>query len=108
MKGSVAYPIKLQQIEINRISAGARSIGGLEAGRVIAGRLGLGGSEATVTDANLVLGRLGGRRALRGEICLDTGLAADAIDRFAAQVGLDWQRLARESFLSSSPRRPRA
>lgn len=108
MKGSGAYPIKLQQIEINSISAGARSIGGLEAGRVLAGRLGLVGSEATVTDANLVLGQLDSRRALRGEICLDTALAADAIDRFAAQVGLDWQRLAGGSFLSSSLRRPRA
>jgi hypothetical protein len=30
-----------------------------------------------------VLGRLDSRRALRDEICLDTALAADAIDRLA-------------------------
>jgi N-methylhydantoinase A len=101
-----AYPLKLQQIEINSIGAGAGSIAALDAGRAItvgprsAGAVpgpacyGRGGSEPTVTDANLVLGRLGSDRALGGEIRLDPTPAAAAIERLAAAVGLDQQRMA--------------
>jgi N-methylhydantoinase A len=101
-----AYPLKLQQIEINSIGAGAGSIAALDAGRAItvgprsAGAVpgpaayGRGGIEPTVTDANLALGRLGAERALGGEIRLDPALAGAAIDRLAAEVGLDRQRMA--------------
>lgn len=101
-----AYPLKLQQIEINTIGAGAGSIAALDAGRAItvgprsAGAVpgpaayGRGGEEPTVTDANLVLGRLGSGRALGGEIRLDPALAAAAIDRLAGEIGLDRQRMA--------------
>ncbi len=100
------HPIKLQQIEINSIGAGAGSISYTQAGRTIAvgprsagavpgpAAYGRGGSEPTVTDANLVLGRLDGRRALGGEIRLDAALAGAAVDRLAVQVGLDRQRMA--------------
>jgi N-methylhydantoinase A len=100
------YPLKLQQIEINSIGAGAGSIAALDAGRAItvgprsAGAVpgpaayGRGGTEPTVTDANLVLGRLGADRALGGEIHLNPGQAGAAIDRLAAAVGLDQQRMA--------------
>jgi N-methylhydantoinase A len=100
------YPLKLQQIEINSIGAGAGSIAALDAGRAITvgprsagaapgpAAYGRGGTEPTVTDANLVLGRLGAERALGGEIRLYPELAGAAIDRLAAEVGLDRQRMA--------------
>jgi N-methylhydantoinase A len=105
--GSIgAHPIKLQQIDINSIGAGAGSIAYLDAGGAIAvgprsagavpgpAAYGKGGTEPTVTDANLVLGRLGSDRVLGGEIRLDLGLAGTAIDRLAGTLGLDRQRMA--------------
>jgi N-methylhydantoinase A len=101
-----AHPIKLQQIDINSIGAGAGSIAYLDAGGAIAvgprsagavpgpAAYGKGGTEPTVTDANLVLGRLGGDRVLGGEIRLDPALAGTAIDRLAGAVGLDRRRMA--------------
>jgi N-methylhydantoinase A len=101
-----AYPLRLQQIEINSIGAGAGSIAGLEAGRMIsvgprsAGAMpgpacyGRGGVEATVTDANVVLGRIGTERALGGEINLDAQAAYAAIERIGDRVGIDAQRMA--------------
>jgi len=101
-----AHPIKLPQIDINTIGAGAGSIASLEAGRAIAvgprsagavpgpAAYGAGGIEPTVTDANLILGRLGSERALGGTIRLDPALAGAAIDRLAEAVGLDRQRMA--------------
>ena len=101
-----AFPLKLQQIEISSIGAGAGSIAWLDAGRAItvgpqsAGAVpgpaayGRGGSEPTVTDANLVLGRLGTGHLLGGEIRLDEGLAAAAVERLGRRVGIDGQRMA--------------
>ncbi len=101
-----AFPLKLQQIEISSIGAGAGSIAWLDAGRVItvgpqsAGAVpgpacyGRGGAEPTVTDANLVLGRLGTERVLGGEIRLDASFARDAVDRLGRRVSIDPQRMA--------------
>jgi N-methylhydantoinase A len=101
-----AYPLRLQQIEINSIGAGAGSIAWLDAGRVIsvgpqsAGAMpgpacyGRGGTEATVTDANVVLGRIGTDRPLGGEIRLDAQVARGAIARIGERVGIDAQRMA--------------
>ena len=100
------YPLRLQQIEINSIGAGAGSIAGLEAARMIsvgprsAGAMpgpacyGRGGVEATVTDANVVLGRIGTERPLGGEIKLDAQAAYAAIERIGERVGIDAQRMA--------------
>jgi len=55
---------------------------------------GLGGRDATVTDANLLLGRISASRPLGGTIRLDPSLAQDAIARVAARLGLDLHRLA--------------
>ncbi len=101
-----AFPLKLQQIEINSIGAGAGSIAWLDAGRVItvgpqsAGAApgpacyGRGGSEPTVTDANVVLGRLGTERLLGGEIKLDARLAEAAVERLGRRVGIEAQPMA--------------
>ena len=55
---------------------------------------GRGGTEATVTDANLVLGRLSPRGLLGGGMALDEGLARKAIAPLAEQLGFPVERTA--------------
>jgi N-methylhydantoinase A len=50
---------------------------------------GRGGTEPTVTDANLLLGALGSRSLLGGRMVLDVAAAHDAIERLGAQLKLD-------------------
>ena len=51
---------------------------------------GLGGTEPTITDANLVLGRLGADRFLGGEMRLDLDAAKQALtEKIAEPLGLD-------------------
>jgi N-methylhydantoinase A len=95
-------PIRIPVIDINAIGAGGGSIawidpgGALRVGPISAEAVpgpacyGRGGSEPTVTDANLVLGRLGGDTKLGGELTLDADAATRAIeDRVAGPLGLD-------------------
>ena len=93
-------PNKVLQIEINSIGAGGGSIawvGGrnfLNVGPQSAGAqpgpagYGRGGTEPTVTDANVVLGRLGTRSRLGGEIGLDADRARAAVERIGAALGV--------------------
>ncbi len=67
----------------NRLHVGPRSAGSTP-GPVCYGR---GGTEATVTDANLVLGRLNAARFLGGELELRTESAAAAIRALAEPLG---------------------
>ncbi len=67
----------------NRLHVGPRSAGSTP-GPVCYGR---GGTEATVTDANLVLGRLNADRFLGGELKLDVEGARRAIGELAAPLG---------------------
>jgi N-methylhydantoinase A len=95
-----SYPIRLRQIDINSIGAGGGSIAALDRGEVLsvgprsAGAVpgpacyGRGGTEPTVTDANLVLGRLGGERLLGGEIRLDPARAEAALAALGRRLGL--------------------
>jgi N-methylhydantoinase A len=95
-----AFPIKIRQIDINSIGVGGGSVSALGSGGFLsvgprsAGAVpgpccyGRGGLEPTITDANVVLGRLGVDRPLGGEIVLDRGAALAAIARLAMQVGL--------------------
>ena len=76
--GSVAWLDPL-----NRLHVGPRSAGSTP-GPVCYGR---GGVEATVTDANLVLGRLNADRFLGGELKLDTEGARRAIAALAEPLG---------------------
>lgn len=94
------YPLKGLQYDINTVGAGGGSIASAEAdgilkvGPLSAGAepgpagYGRGGTEATVTDANLVLGRLGTTRRLGGSIALDRDLAAAAVARLALRLSL--------------------
>ncbi len=96
------YPVKLPVIDINTIGAGGGSIAWLDSGgvlRVGPGSAGAdpgpvayarGGTEPTVTDANLVLGRLSPERFLGGEMSLDNDASLAAIkDRVAGPLGMD-------------------
>ena len=57
---------------------------------------GLGGEEPTITDANLVLGRLAADRFLGGEMKLDIEGAKRALnDKIAKPLGLDTDRSRR-------------
>ena len=88
-------------IDIQEVGTGGGSIarvdmGALHVGPESAGAApgpvcyGLGGAEPTITDANLILGRLGADRFLGGEIKLDAEGARRALEaRVAAPLGLD-------------------
>ena len=69
----------------NRLHVGPRSAGSTP-GPVCYRR---GGAEATVTDANLVLGRLNPDRFLGGELTLDTSGAKNAIRQLAEPLGFE-------------------
>jgi N-methylhydantoinase A len=96
-----AFPVKVPQIDIHTVGAGGGSLawldvdGSLQVGPRSAGArpgpaaYGLGGTEPTVTDANVVLGRMGTDRALGGAIRLDPERAHQAIARLARSLGLD-------------------
>jgi N-methylhydantoinase A len=85
-----ALPVQIAMMDIFEVSAGGGSIarvvdGALRLGPQSAGAspgpacYGLGGTEPTVTDANLMLGRLGAERFLGGEMKLDVAAAERAL-----------------------------
>ena len=85
------YPVMVPMLDIETIGAGGGSIATAEDGRVIrvgpqsAGAdpgpaaYGRGGTDATVTDANVVLGRLRPEAFLGGRMSLDANLARSAV-----------------------------
>lgn len=93
-------PLALPALDIHTVGAGGGSIawrdagGALRVGPRSAGAdpgpacYGRGGSEPTVTDANLVLGRLLEDRPLAGGLRLDRIAAQDAVARLAAELQL--------------------
>ncbi|HEY5827336.1 MAG: hydantoinase/oxoprolinase family protein [Hyphomicrobiaceae bacterium] len=101
-----AFAVKVQQIDINSVGAGGGSIaalsdtGVLSVGPRSAGALpgpacyGRGGTEPTVTDANVALGRLGVDAALGGEIRLDRARAEAAVAGLAGRLGLGVNAMA--------------
>ena len=94
-------PISVAMLDIRTIGAGGGSIAWVDAGGALkvgprsAGAdpgpacYGVGGSEPTVTDANLVLGRLGTRTLLGGRLELDPELARAAVERVGTPLRLD-------------------
>jgi N-methylhydantoinase A len=95
-----ALPVQIAMMDIFEVGTGGGSIarvedGGLRVGPQSAGAspgpacYGFGGEEATVTDANLVLGRLAADRFLGGEMALDLAAAERALVRIAKPLGLD-------------------
>ena len=100
------FPLKIRQIDIHSIGVGGGSIaafasgGFLSVGPRSAGALpgpacyGRGGKEPTITDANVILGRLGADRPLGGEIALDRTKALEAVAPLAAQLDLTPAKMA--------------
>src|SRR5258705_6659695 len=100
------YPARLASLDINAVGAGGGSIawfdrdGLMKVGPQSAGAqpgpacYGRGGTEATVTDANLVLGRLSPKGLLGGDMALDETLARNAIAPLAERLGFTIERTA--------------
>ena len=92
-------PNRTPQLEIETVGAGGGSIAWLDDGDILAvgprsagaqpgpAAYGRGGLEATVTDANLCLGRLSQATALAGTLTLHPSAARRAIESLAGQVG---------------------
>jgi N-methylhydantoinase A len=95
-----AFPVKVPQIDMHTVGAGGGSLawldddGSLQVGPRSAGATpgpaayGLGGTEPTVTDANVVLGRIGVRRRLGGSIALDAARARAAVADLDARMAV--------------------
>jgi N-methylhydantoinase A len=104
--GDVAgVPIALPRVLVETVSAGGGSIGWVDDGGALrvgprsAGALpgpaafGYGGMEATVTDAHVVLGNLHHVR-MSGGVALQPELARAAVQRLAARLGVEPERVA--------------
>ena len=76
-------------------AAGAPQVGPQSAGaRPGPACYGIGGEEATVTDANLVLGRLDENNPLAGDLKINLDLAKKAVESFADNLGLSTEDAA--------------
>jgi N-methylhydantoinase A len=94
-------PIQLPMVDVHTVGAGGGSIGWRDSGGALrvgphsAGAdpgpacYGRGGNEPTVTDANLLLGRLAGSSELAGGVALDAEAAERAVAELGRALGLD-------------------
>ena len=99
-------PIRAPMVDINTIGSGGGSVawvdsgGALRVGPRSAGAdpgpacYGNGGTEPTVTDANVVLGYVGESTTLGGELSVDVAAAEAALEDLAAEAGLESARAA--------------
>ncbi|WP_405229274.1 hydantoinase/oxoprolinase family protein [Lentisalinibacter sediminis] len=98
-------PLLLSILDIQTIGTGGGSIAwmegeGLRVGPHSAGSVpgpacyGRGGTEPTVTDANVYLGRLGTASLLGGDMTLDLDAASQAIESLAKRAGMEPTALA--------------
>lgn len=94
------YPVKIPTADIRCIGAGGGSIAYLDAGRALCvGPESAGaspgpacygtGTQPTLTDANLVLGRLSSDEFCGGKIRLDVDAARSSIEPLARELGCD-------------------
>jgi N-methylhydantoinase A len=100
------YPIRVPAIAIHTIGAGGGSIAwtdaakGFHVGPRSAGAVpgpaayGRGGDKPTVTDANVLLGRLNPKALLGGEMPIYRDLADKAVESIASDLGLSKERTA--------------
>ncbi len=93
-------PVQMSIVDINVIGAGGGSIAWEEAGAIRVGPqsagsdpgpicYGIGGDRPTVSDANLVLGRLDGANFAGSQVTLDAEAAEQAMRSMGARFGLD-------------------
>ena len=99
------HPVLSPTVAIHTIGAGGGSVGHVAAGGLRVGPrsagaepgpacYGAGGTEPTVTDANLHLGRLPAVARLAGGMALDAAAAERALNRVGEELGLDAEQLA--------------
>jgi len=100
------FPIRMPMVDVETVGAGGGSVawfdrdGLLKVGPKSMGAdpgpacYGLGGTLPTVTDANLLLGRLGSHGLLGGSMKLDVSRAAAAFDPISDSLGISPQRAA--------------
>jgi N-methylhydantoinase A len=100
------YPVAVPMVDMHTIGAGGGSIARVDAGGLLrvgpesAGAqpgpacYGRGGREATVTDANLVLGRIVPEAFMGGTVALDVDAAHAAVARIATALGLSLEAAA--------------
>ncbi len=100
------FPIRLSMIDINTVGAGGGSVawfdrdGLLKVGPTSAGAVpgpacyGHGGDRPTVTDANMVLGRLSPKGLLGGSMKVDMAAARRVLDPVAERFGFSVERTA--------------
>jgi 5-oxoprolinase (ATP-hydrolysing) len=100
-------PVSIPSLDVITIGAGGGSIAWVDKGGLLkvgpgsAGAdpgpacYGRGGTEPTVTDANLLLRRLGSRSLLGGEMSLDHAAALAALEGLGAKLGLGAEAAAR-------------
>ena len=106
-EGRIAgYPVAVPMVDMHTIGAGGGSIAWIDAGGMLqvgpqsAGAdpgpacYGKDGSQPTVTDANLVLGRLRADSFLGGHMSLDIDAARRAIHTIAVNLGLGIEETA--------------
>jgi len=98
--------IQLPMVDVHTVGAGGGSVGWRDAGGALrvgprsAGAApgpacyGRGGSEPTVTDANLLLGRLAPDSTLAGGVALDPDAARAAIGELGRSLGLEETEMA--------------
>ena len=99
------WPLPLPMVDMVTIGAGGGSIARVDEGALLVGPIsaggrpgpacyGMGGTQATVTDAHVVLGHLPAS-LLGGRMTLDPALAEAAVGRVAAPLGLSLHEAAR-------------
>src|SRR6266581_2379399 len=105
IKGS-GYPVRQPFIDLAEVSAGGGTIasidetGGLRVGPESAGAdpgpaaYGKAGRQATVTDANIVAGRINPTQLLNGNLQLHYDLAVEAIGRLSRTLGISVEKTA--------------
>jgi len=117
--GAIAgVPIALPRVLVETVSAGGGSIGWIDDGGALrvgprsAGAtpgpaaFGRGGTEATVTDAQIVLGAITARAI--GVVTLDDAAAHAAVGRLAERLGVSAERAARAMVASADAAMARA
>ena len=100
------FPVRLASVDVNAVGAGGGSIawferdGLMKVGPQSAGAhpgpacYGHGGTEATVSDANLVLGRLSPAGLLGGGMALDVGAARNSLQAPAERLRMTVEQTA--------------
>jgi N-methylhydantoinase A len=95
------YAVRGSFIDLAEVSAGGGTVAGVDEGGYLvigpksAGAIpgpacyGLGGSEPTVTDANVVLGRLNPQYLLGGKMSIRNDLAIESVRKLGSKIGLN-------------------